>query len=109
MVSFTTTEQAGPSRGSIVRTAEGATPAERQRLIEKLKSIGELGPEDEAALNRLPLQTAWFEDGEDVVRDGDRPTQCCLVLTGLLCRYKLLRAGKRQIMAFHTPGDIPDS
>ncbi len=30
------------------------------------------------------------------------------MLTGLLCRYKIVAGGKRQIVAFHTPGDMPD-
>ncbi len=46
--------------------------------------------------------------GEDVVKEGERPQACTLVLSGLICRYKLVPDGKRQIMAFHTPGDLPD-
>jgi CRP-like cAMP-binding protein len=46
--------------------------------------------------------------GADIVREHDRPSQCCLVLSGWLCRYKLLPGGKRQILSVHIPGDIPD-
>ncbi len=46
--------------------------------------------------------------GEDIVRDGDRPSECSLVLEGFAFRYKLLPDGRRQILAFHTPGDLPD-
>ncbi|TPG53697.1 Crp/Fnr family transcriptional regulator [Roseomonas nepalensis] len=46
--------------------------------------------------------------GQDIVRDGDRPSECCLILAGFAFRYKLLPDGRRQIMAFHTPGDMPD-
>ena len=46
--------------------------------------------------------------GHDVVRERDRPFQCCLVLEGWLYRYKMLEDGSRQIFAFHIPGDIPD-
>ncbi|MFC4172489.1 Crp/Fnr family transcriptional regulator [Microvirga sp. GCM10011540] len=49
-----------------------------------------------------------FRADQDVVREGDRPIQCCLILEGFACRYKLTEKGKRQIFAFHTPGDIPD-
>ncbi|MGH1592243.1 Crp/Fnr family transcriptional regulator [Methylobacterium phyllosphaerae] len=44
----------------------------------------------------------------DIVRDGDKPTHCCLVISGWTCRYKLLSQGKRQILSFHVAGDIPD-
>jgi CRP-like cAMP-binding protein len=42
------------------------------------------------------------------VRDGDRPSRSCLVLDGFAATYKMTGDGKRQIMAFHSPGDIPD-
>jgi CRP-like cAMP-binding protein len=45
---------------------------------------------------------------QDIVRDGDRPSQSCLLLEGLLCRYKLAGGDKRQILAFHIPGEVPD-
>jgi CRP-like cAMP-binding protein len=44
----------------------------------------------------------------DVVRERDRPSQCCLVLEGWLQRYKIVDGGERQIFAFHFPGDMPD-
>ena len=45
---------------------------------------------------------------QDLVREGDRPSECCLVLEGFAYRYKLTQEGKRQIFSFHIPGDIPD-
>jgi CRP-like cAMP-binding protein len=45
---------------------------------------------------------------QDIVRDQDRPSQCCLIVEGFACRYKVLPNGKRQIFSFHIPGDIPD-
>ena len=42
------------------------------------------------------------------MRDGDKPSHCCLILDGWACRYKLLSQGKRQILSFHIAGDIPD-
>ncbi|WP_343230704.1 hypothetical protein [Salinicola acroporae] len=39
---------------------------------------------------------------------GERPTQCCVVIEGFTCIYKLTSDGGRQIMAIHVPGDIPD-
>lgn len=42
------------------------------------------------------------------MREGDRPNQCCVVIEGFQCRYKMLADGERQIMSFHVPGDVPD-
>ena len=47
-------------------------------------------------------------EDQDIVREGDQPTECCLVLDGFVSRYKVLASGKKQILSFHTPGDIPD-
>jgi CRP-like cAMP-binding protein len=42
------------------------------------------------------------------VREGDRPSRCCALIEGFACRSKMTSDGKRQIFAFHVPGDIPD-
>jgi CRP-like cAMP-binding protein len=46
---------------------------------------------------------------EDIIREGDYSPDCHLVLSGLACRYKILPAGGRQIMAFLVPGDLCDA
>ncbi|MCK1292508.1 cyclic nucleotide-binding domain-containing protein [Bradyrhizobium sp. 30] len=42
------------------------------------------------------------------IKEGDSPADVHLVLSGFACRYKLLRSGDRQIMAWLVPGDICD-
>jgi CRP-like cAMP-binding protein len=49
-----------------------------------------------------------LQPDEDAVREGETPRECCLLVEGMMHRYKLLPNGKRQILAFHTPGDVPD-
>ncbi|WP_342211368.1 cyclic nucleotide-binding domain-containing protein [Microvirga pakistanensis] len=56
----------------------------------------------------MPVQVRILQADEDIVRIGDRPSQCCLLLEGFTCVYKMTAGGKRQIMAVHVPGDIPD-
>ncbi len=46
---------------------------------------------------------------EDIIADGAHSPDCHMVLTGLACRYKVLRDGRRQIMAFLIPGDLCDA
>jgi CRP-like cAMP-binding protein len=77
-------------------------------LIRKLESIATLSDEERQAIKRLPVRINVLNTRQDIVRDGDKPSHCCLVLDGWVCRYKLLNEGKRQIFSFHIPGDIPD-
>ena len=77
-------------------------------LIRKLENVFRLTDEERAAVANLPIQVADIRADQDIVREGDRPSHCCLVLEGLTCTYKVTGQGKRQIMAFHIPGDIPD-
>jgi CRP-like cAMP-binding protein len=79
-----------------------------QPLIRKLESIGALSEQDREAIASLPVQVRDLDADEDVVREGDVPSACCLLLDGFMHRYKVLPDGKRQILALHTPGDMPD-
>jgi CRP-like cAMP-binding protein len=77
-------------------------------MIRKLESIFLLSDEERHALTKLPIQIAVYKPDQDIVRIGDRPSQSCLLLEGFTCVYKITAEGKRQIVAFHVPGDIPD-
>jgi CRP-like cAMP-binding protein len=78
------------------------------RLIRKLESIYPISDDDRRVLNALPLQLREVPENSDVVREGQRPEYCCLLVDGFLCRYKILGDGERQIFSFHIPGDVPD-
>jgi CRP-like cAMP-binding protein len=77
-------------------------------LVRKLESVASLSAEEKAAVLDLPITVRQMRADHDIVRERDRPTQCCLVLDGWLCRYKILETGTRQIFSFHIAGDIPD-
>src|SRR5215212_878579 len=77
-------------------------------LMRKLESIFSLDESERTALLDLPLQLTTLEADQDIVREGDRPTRSCALLEGFACTFKVTAAGKRQITAFHIPGDIPD-
>ena len=81
---------------------------EHNILIRKLRSISPLADDEKQCLATLQFSTRSVAADQDIVREGDRPLECCLVLEGFLCRYKLTAEGKRQIVSFHLPGDIPD-
>jgi CRP-like cAMP-binding protein len=77
-------------------------------LVRKLESIARLSAEERAAILRLPLTLRTLPADQDIVREGDAPTESCLVVEGFACRYNLTPQGKRQIHSFHIAGDIPD-
>lgn len=77
-------------------------------LIRKLGSIAQLSTDERQAIEQLPTTIRYLPPGHDIVREKDRPSQCCLMLQGWACRYQLLAEGKRQILSFHISGDVPD-
>jgi CRP-like cAMP-binding protein len=84
------------------------TSSPLEALIRKLESIAPLSGEEEKAIGALPLTIKEIGADQDIVRDGDRPTQCCVVVEGFLCRSKHLPDGTRQLHSIHVPGDMPD-
>ncbi len=83
-------------------------PSDANLLIRKLESIFRLSDDEKAALANLPMQEMDLRADQDIVREGDRPTRSCALLEGFAATYKVTAEGKRQITAFHIPGDIPD-
>jgi CRP-like cAMP-binding protein len=81
---------------------------EHNILFRKLRSISPLADDEKQCLATLSFSTRSVAADQDIIREGDRPSECCLVIEGFLCRYKLTDQGKRQIFSFHLPGDIPD-
>jgi CRP-like cAMP-binding protein len=77
-------------------------------LIRKMESVFTLDEDERQALETLPMQVAVIKDDQDIVRMGDRPSRCCLILSGFAATYKVTAGGKRQIVSFAIAGDIPD-
>jgi CRP-like cAMP-binding protein len=77
-------------------------------LIAKLESTVALTERERQAVESLPMQVQALKSNQDIVRVGDRPSHCFVLLDGYTATYKVTGDGKRQIHAFHVPGDIPD-
>jgi CRP-like cAMP-binding protein len=77
-------------------------------FVRKVASVMDLTGDEIQAISSLPAQVRETRAGEALVREGDRPSQCCILLAGLACRQKFVSDGRRQIMSFHINGDIPD-
>lgn len=84
------------------------TNTPNQLMIRKLESIFPLTDEEKQGLNDLPIKIADIKSNQDIVRVGDQPSQCFMMLEGYTCIYKMTAEGKRQILALYVPGDLPD-
>lgn len=84
-------------------------PIKSEALVARLKHLYPLSADEERVLQGAFSGTVTVAKDTDIVLDGDHPTQCSLLMEGFVYRYKLLPDGRRQILAFHVPGDIFDS
>ena len=77
-------------------------------LAKRLSSRFPLSNADRAAVLALPHSVRDMAPGEHVIRERDRPTHCCLMLSGFSYRHKIVANGGRQILALHMAGDLVD-
>lgn len=77
-------------------------------FIRRLSRFARFGQEERTALERLSAKPDQHMRGRDLVRQGDRPNAVQLLLSGWAYRYKVLRDGSRQIVAYLLPGDVCD-
>jgi CRP-like cAMP-binding protein len=86
-----------------------ANPASvHQQLITRLETVTVLSDDDKVQLSSLPLHIRHVAQNHNIVRPGEKSVSCCLIISGLACRYKFANGGKRQILSLHLPGDFPD-
>ena len=77
-------------------------------LVERLERSGSLSPDDRAAILALPYQMRTFEASAYLVRDGEPPRTCGVLVEGYAYRQKLTSQGTRQIVSLHVPGEAMD-
>ena len=77
-------------------------------FIRKLETFGLLPDGDKRALQQAVGCTRRVGAGRALVREGDRPAECQLILQGFAYRHRTLDDGQRQIMSFEIPGDLCD-
>jgi CRP-like cAMP-binding protein len=78
------------------------------RLITRLRAIALLSETEANLIASLPVTLQNVPAGHDIIRDGEVSQRCCLLVDGYLYRHKSEAQGKRQILSFHVPGDVPD-
>jgi CRP-like cAMP-binding protein len=67
-----------------------------------------LSAEDSAAIRQLPHHVRTIQRGHFVVREREKTTHSCLMLSGVCARSKIVGTGHRQIVAVHMKGDMVD-
>ena len=78
-------------------------------LIRKLEHFVRLSQTDRVILDRAASERVRrFGPRVDITREGDRPKDVHLILSGWACRYKQLEDGRRQVVSFFLPGDLCD-
>jgi len=75
----------------------------------KMEMFTAFSDEERRRLDELISQRVEYAPRDDIIADGAHSGDCHVVLSGLACRYKILRDGGRQIMAFLIPGDLCDA
>lgn len=77
-------------------------------FMKKLNFRGALSVKDQQAVLALPHVVAEFSPAKQLVRQGEEPRHCSILLDGFAFRYKVLLEGRRSICAVHIMGDIVD-
>jgi CRP-like cAMP-binding protein len=77
-------------------------------MFRKLQLWMQLDKDDERAVLSLPHQLKKLAPAQYIVRDREKPTHSCLLLSGFAYRHKLTGDGARQIMSIQMKGDVVD-
>jgi CRP-like cAMP-binding protein len=77
-------------------------------LVKRLRISTDISEEDVEAIHALPIKVKEYATEQAVVHDGQRPTDCCLIVNGFCVRSKTIASGRRQILSLHIAGEVPD-
>jgi CRP-like cAMP-binding protein len=77
-------------------------------LIRKLGTHAVLSDRDRQAILDLPYSRRELEGGTYLVREGDPPSRCGVLISGFAYRQKHTGDGQRQIVGLHIPGEAVD-
>jgi CRP-like cAMP-binding protein len=77
-------------------------------MVRKLSYWHKLDEADQEALLKLPHRTKRIERNGYIIRERDKTTHSCLMLSGFAIRHKIMGDGGRQIVAVHMKGDVVD-
>lgn len=90
------------------RRSSSQPAASAEPFLRNLEQRDALSGEERTIAERLAARQRRIPARQDIVNAGDRPTESCLMLSGLSARSNLLADGRRQITAFHVAGEFVD-
>jgi len=79
-----------------------------RHLLRQLEQFAPLPDDDRKLVMELPYRLRRLDPGSYLVREGDLPSHCTVLVTGYAYRQKVTGEGSRQIMAICIPGDAVD-
>ncbi len=77
-------------------------------MIGRLARLSPLDEADGRALLALPHSIRTVPAGAHLIRDGDPPEHCCLLLSGFAFRHKITGEGARLIISIHMASEFVD-
>jgi CRP-like cAMP-binding protein len=84
------------------------TVSPHDRLVGAISRYAVLNDTDRACILALAIETKDIAPTKYLVREGQRPERCALILEGFSFRQKLTTGGQRAIVALQVPGDFTD-
>lgn len=79
-----------------------------EKLLMKLRARDDVSAEEEAILREAVAETRTYPAKATIVPAGQVLTFSTLLVRGLMCRFKDLSDGKRQMTEIHVEGDFAD-
>ena len=77
-------------------------------MVGKLAYWQHLDAADREAILALPHSVKRVEPHHYIIRERDKATHSCVLLSGFAVRHKIVAGGHRQICAIHMKGEIVD-
>lgn len=84
---------------------DSAIPAPLLAVLDRKETITQ---KVRAVLGSLTWRTQAIDDGREIIPEGFRPSECCLLLEGMAANMRYLANGDRQLTTLHVPGDFLD-
>jgi CRP-like cAMP-binding protein len=79
-----------------------------ERAIRRLETRAPLDEAGRQAIRALPFTYRTLEPAAYIVREGEPPENCALLLSGFAYRHKVTGDGERQILSVHMAGEFLD-
>jgi CRP-like cAMP-binding protein len=77
-------------------------------MLSRLERLAKLDDADREALLALPHRLRSMGPTQYLIREGDEPKHCAVLLSGFAFRSKFMGGGGRQIVAIQMKGDMVD-